>query len=302
MFDIITVGHLAIDLIKSARITSPKPTLGGSPAYVSLAAAKLGAKVSVVSKVGRDFPKDYVKLLRENNIDLSGLKLVQDALTTKFLLKYQNNWKRTLQLKNRAPPISASDFSLLPTKAIHVAPIANEIFKDVILKLRRSTNILSLDPQGFVRGFDTKGKVYLKRWLGEAVLELIDIYKSSQDEVKMVTETNDIKLAAEKIRDLGVKIVIITQGVHGSTLFFEKSSYSVPAYQPNLVLDPTGAGDAFIGAFLAEYLRDGDPLWCACVGAACASFVVEGIGSERFGERQETYERANEIYEKQLRN
>lgn len=302
MFDIITVGHLAIDLIKSARTTYPKPTLGGSPAYVSLAAAKLGAKVSVVSKVGRDFPKDYVKLLRENNIDLSGLKLVQDGLTTKFVLTYQNNWKRTLELKNRAPPISASDFGLLSTKAIHVAPIANEIFKDVILKLRKSTNILSLDPQGFVRGFDTKGKVYLKRCLEKAVLELIDIYKSSQDEVKMVTEINDIKLAAEKILDFGVKIVIITRGVHGSTLFLDKSSYNVPAYQPNLVLDPTGAGDAFVGAFLAEYLRGGDPLWCACVGAASASFVVEGIGSERFGERQETYERAKEIYEKQLRN
>jgi sugar/nucleoside kinase (ribokinase family) len=302
VFDIVTVGHFAIDVIKSARTASPKPTLGGPPAYVSLAAAKLGAKVSVVSKVGRDFPKDYFKLLRENNIDLSGLKLVQDALTTKFVLTYQNNWKRTLQLKNRAPPISACDYSLLPTKAIHVAPIANEIFMDTILRLRKSTNILSLDPQGFVRGFDARGNVYLKRWLEKAVLELIDIYKSSQDEVKMVTETNDIELAAEKIREFGVKIVIITRGVHGSTLFFEKSSYNVPAYQPNLVLDPTGAGDAFIGAFLAEYLRGGDPLWCACVGSACASFVVEGIGSERFGERQETYERAKEIYEKQLRN
>jgi hypothetical protein len=37
------------------------------------------------------------------------------------------------------------------------------------------------------------------------------------------------------------------------------------------------------------------------VGSASASFVVEGIGPERFGERQETYERAKEIYEKQLK-
>jgi sugar/nucleoside kinase (ribokinase family) len=66
-------------------------------------------------------------------------------------------------------------------------------------------------------------------------------------------------------------------------------------------LDPTGAGDVFIGAFLAEYIRTKDPVWCACVGSASASFVVEGIGPERFGERQETYERAKEIYEKQLK-
>jgi sugar/nucleoside kinase (ribokinase family) len=111
-----------------------------------------------------------------------------------------------------------------------------------------------------------------------------------------------MQIAAKKIQDYGVKIVIITRGMRGSTLFFDDSLYNVPACKSRLVLDPTGAGDAFIGAFLAEYIRGKDPVWCACVGSASASFVVEGIGPERFGERQETYERAKEIYEKQLKN
>jgi sugar/nucleoside kinase (ribokinase family) len=141
----------------------------------------------------------------------------------------------------------------------------------------------------------------VKRWREKSVLELVDVFKSSQDEIKAVTGTSNTQLAAKKIRDYGVKKVIITRGMRGSLLFFDDAFYNVPACKPRIVMDPTGAGDAFIGAFLAELIRGKEPLWCACVGSASASFVVEGVGPERFGERQETYERAKEIYEKQLK-
>jgi sugar/nucleoside kinase (ribokinase family) len=302
LYDLVTVGHFTIDLIISPRIASPKPTLGGPPTYVSLAAVKLGAKVSVISKVGQDFSEDYVKWLKTNHVDLSVLEWVNDACTTRFVLRYDNNWKRKLQLKAHAPPISACDVpDVLKAKTINLAPITSELSEDLITKLRKSVSVLSLDPQGFVRDFDSKGNVHLKRWREKAVLELVDVYKSSQDEIKAITGTSDMQIAAKKIQDYGVKIVIITRGMRGSTLFFDDSLYNVPACKSRLVLDPTGAGDAFIGAFLAEYIRTKDPVWCACVGSASASFVVEGIGPERFGERQETYERAKEIYEKQLK-
>jgi 2-dehydro-3-deoxygluconokinase len=300
MFDLVTVGHFAIDLITSPKIVFPKPTLGGSPTYVSLAAAKLGAKVSVVSKVGEDFSKNYVKWLRTNRIDLSGLKLVKDASTTRFVLQYQEGWKRKLRLKARAPSISTNDLpDSLQARVIHMASIANELSEDLVIKLRKSASILSLDPQGFVRDFDCEGNVFLKRWRAESILGMVDVYKSSLDEMRMVTGTTNIKLGIKKIHDHGVKIIIVTKGMRGSTIFFDKTFRNVPACKSRLILDPTGAGDAYSGAFLAEYVRKKNPLWCACVGSVSASFVVEGVGPERFGEREETYERAREIYEKQ---
>jgi len=302
VLDLVTVGHFSIDLITSPRIVSPKPTLGGPSTYVSLAAAKLGAKVSVVSKVGKDFPRAYIKWLRTSNIDLAGLKRVNEALTTRFVLRYLNGWKRTLQLKARAPPILVSDLpNWLQTRAIHVAPIANELLEDAVTKLRKATGILSLDPQGFVRSFDPQGNARLKHWREKSVLEQVNVYKSSEDEIKMVTGKANIQLAAKRIQDYGVKIVIVTRGMRGSTLLFDHTFYNVTACQSRFILDPTGAGDAFIGAFLAEYVHGKDPVWCTCVGSASASFVVEGVGPKSFGEREETYERAREIYEKQLK-
>jgi len=295
--NLVTVGHFAIDSISSPKIIPAKTRLGGSATYVSVAAAKLAAKVSVISKVGYDFPNKYIRWLKDNHIDLAGLKQVEGYVTTRFALKYQRDWKRNLQLKALAPPIHVNDISnTLRAQAIHVAPIANELSIKAIQKLRKLTRILSLDPQGFIRNFDAHGNVRPKCWMERSVLELIDIYKSSEDEMKTVTGIADAKQAARKIQDYGAKIVIATRGLHGSMVLFESAFYNVPACRPQVVLDPTGAGDAYIGAFLAEYTRKEEPLWCACVGSAAASFIVERVGPERFGNREETYARARKVY------
>jgi sugar/nucleoside kinase (ribokinase family) len=233
---------------------------------------------------------------------LAGLKRVKGAFTTQFTIKYQKDGERKLQLKACAPPILVTDLPThLQAKALHAAPIANELSEEVISRLRKAAGILSLDPQGFVRGFDKKGNVYLKQWKGQKVLEQVDVYKSSLNELKALTGTNNLKTAMRIISDYGVNIVIVTKGVQGAMLLFDGTFCSIQAYKSSQVVDPTGAGDAFSGAFLAEYVRRKDVLWCACVGAASASFVVAGVGPKRFGEKEETYERAREIYEKQLK-
>ncbi len=301
MFDLVTVGHFTIDLILSPKITNPQLTLGGPPTYVSLAARKLGARVSVISKVGKDFPDEYVTRLKTEGVDLSGLKLLREASSTKFILKYKKG-RRRLQLRGLAPPIRSEDIpDSLQAKIIHVAPVANELSLDAITKLRKLTDVLSLDPQGFLRQFDAKGKVRLKRLEDIRVLRLIDVYKSSIDEIRKVTGLGDLRLAMEKVHDYGARIVIVTKGMKGSALLFEGRLYAVPACKPRVFVDPTGAGDAFIGAFLAEYLQKKDPTWCACVGSSAASFVTEGVGSAVFGEKKEIYKRATEIYEKRVK-
>ncbi len=298
-FDIVTVGHFAIDTISSPKMAQAITDLGGPPTYVSVAAARLGAKVSVISKVGSDFPKEYRNWLQHNNVDLEGLEQVESRGTTRFSLEYQATWKRKLQLRARAPPITASNVpSSLEAEIVHLAPVAGELSIEAVQKLRKSAPLLSLDPQGFVRSFTKCGNVRHKSWADPSILELSDVYKSSLDEVRMVTKTASLRQAARKIRDYGVKIIIVTQAMQGSVLLFDEVLQKVPACRPRELVDPTGAGDPYIGAFLAEYTKNKDPVWCACVGSAMASFVVEKIGPYGFGSRKRAYARAREIYEK----
>ncbi|MCS7115825.1 MAG: PfkB family carbohydrate kinase [Nitrososphaerota archaeon] len=300
MFEIVSAGHFCIDSITLPGRSTPYVILGGSVTYVSLAAKRLGANVSVVSKVGGDFPKAYMWWLSQEGIDLSGVVEVKDAKTTRFELKYDGTLSsRSLRLISRAMPITVEDLpNSLRAKTIHLAPIANEIQYEVAESLKKRAEVLSIDPQGLVRTFDESGNVTISPLADKRILELVNIYKSSLDEIEAVTGRRDLKSAVNAVHDFGVGTVIVTLGVKGAVLSIDGTIYNVPAYKPSKVVDPTGAGDVFIGGFLAEYIRGGDSFWCACVGSAVASTVVEGFGPTFFGEEGEIRRRARVLYEK----
>ena len=303
MFDIVLVGHFAVDSIFLPDRNTPFIVLGGSVAYVSFAARRLDANVSVVSKVGGDFPKAYLWWLEQEGIDLSGVVKIENAHSTRFELKYSNNLSnRKLRLKSKAPSIAVDDLpKSLKAKTIHIAPIAGEVTYEVAKKLRSCAQWLSLDPQGLVRSFDEKGNVIRGALTDKRVLELIDIYKSSLNEIKAVTGMSTQKSAIKAVHDYGVETVIVTLGMKGAVLSVEETVYKIPAYKSKKVVDPTGAGDVFIGGFLAEYIRGENLLWCACVGSAAASLVVEAAGPTFLGDKAEINRRAQVLYEKEIK-
>lgn len=303
VFDIVSVGHFSIDSIFLPDRNMPFVVLGGSATYTSFAARRLDARVAVISKVGNDFPSAYLWWLRQEGVNLSGVTRIEDAQTTHFELKYNSDLSDcALQLKNKAPSITIEDLpTSLKAKAIHIAPIAGEITFEIAEKLRSHADILSLDPQGLVRNFDENGNVTLVSLADKRILRLIDIYKSSLKEIQAVTGLSDINSAVKAVHECGVRIVIVTLKASGAVVFVEDTMHNVPAYKPEKVVDPTGAGDAFIGSFLAEYVSGEDCAWCSYVGSAAASLVVEGIGPTFFGEKEEIYRRARVLYEKEIK-
>jgi len=301
--DIITVGHFAIDSILLPDRQKPFVILGGSVAYVSFAARRLDATVSVVSKVGGDFPEAYLWWLRQEGVDLSGVIKVEGAQATRFELKYSSDLSsRVLRLKSRAPVITVDDLpKFLRAQAVHMAPIAGEITYEVAEKLRGCAEFLSIDPQGIVRSFDENGNVTYGSLADKNMLGLANIYKSSLDEIKAATGLSDLNSAMKAIRDYGVETVIVTLGLEGAVLSVEETIYNIPPYKSEKIVDPTGSGDVFIGAFLAEYIRGEDSLWCACVGSSAASLVVEAVGPTFLGDKAEIYRRARQLYEKEIK-
>jgi len=296
-FDIVTIGHFSIDFIKLPNREETKPTLGGPPTYVSLSAKKLDAEVSVISRVGKDFSEKYVRFLKTKGVDLTGLKIDKKTWTTSFFSDYDSSGERELCLKNKAPPIETNDLpSTLNSKAVHIAPIANEVSTETINKLKTSKSALSLDPQGLVRRFNKNGKVFLSFSEETYFLKGIDILKASYNEAKTLTAQSDLVKIAKDIHRKGVKIVLITRGAEPTLLSTESKVYFVPSAKPKAVVDTTGAGDAFIGAFLTTYIRDEDLLWCACMGSAAASFVVEKYGPAGFGSMKQVQARATQVY------
>jgi sugar/nucleoside kinase (ribokinase family) len=301
--DIAVVGHFSIDTINLPSRTSPFSILGGASTYTSLAARSLEATASVISRVGGNFPDAYLWWLGQEGIDLSAVTKHVSEPTTCFELTYNKDLtERTLKLKSKGPTLKPEDIPRdFHAKAVHIAPIDDEIPYEIVERLKGCTDILSLDPQGLLRSFDESGNVTENACVDYRIFSLINIYKSSEHEIFALTGETELKPAIKVIHDVGVETVIVTLGVKGSLLSVEGAQFHVEACPSTVLVDPTGAGDVYIGSFLAEYVRQKESLWCASVGSAAASCVVEGIGSTYFGKKEEIYRRANSLYEKKLK-
>jgi fructokinase len=263
----------------------------------------LGKAVSIISKVGEDFPEVYWQLLIKKGINLSWITKTKKEKTTRFELEYSTDLKnRTLKLRSKAPQINLIDLpNHFRSNIIHLAPISGEISYEVAKKLKKNTKFISLDPQGLLRRFSKNGDAKLISKTNLEILSFVDLFKSSFMELKSLTGELNLKMAINKVHDLGVKIVIVTLGSRGAVLSVDGTSYLIPACKSRGLIDPTGAGDCFIGGFLAEFLDKKDLLWCACVGSAAASLVIERAGASFFGEKEEIYQRAYAIYEKETK-
>jgi len=301
--DIAVVGHFSIDTIILPSRTLPFVVLGGAAAYTSFAARRLEASASVISKVGGNFPEAYLWWLGQESIDLSGVTKLAGEPTTCFELAYSKDLsERTLKLKSKGPALTVDDVPKdFHAKAIHIAPIANEIPYEVAERLKNCADILSLDPQGLLRSFDEVRNISENVCVDNRIFSLINIFKSSQNEIYALTGESELKPAIKAIHDVGVETVIVTMGAKGSVLSVEGAQYNIEVCPSQVLVDPTGAGDVFIAGFLTEYLRQKESLWCASVGSAAASCVVEGLGPTYFGKKEEIYRRANSLYEKKLK-
>jgi sugar/nucleoside kinase (ribokinase family) len=302
--DLAVVGHFSIDTIILPTRKSPFVVLGGATTYTSFAAKNLDAQTCVISRVGEDFPQAYLWWLEQEGINISAVTKHPTEATTGFELIYSHNFAdRTLKLKSKGPPLTLEDIPKdFHASAIHLGPIANEIPFEVAERLKQCCDVLSLDPQGLTRSFDDQGKVCENAGsVDNNIFSLIKIYKSSQHEIYALTGESELKQAIRSIHDVGVETVIVTMGAKGSVLSVEGAQYNIAACPSAVLVDPTGAGDVFIGGFLTEYLRGKESLWCGAVGSAAASLIVESIGPTYFGKKEEIYQRAKVLYEKELK-
>ncbi len=116
------------------------------------------------------------------------------------------------------------------------------------------------------------------------LLKKVDIFVANDQEARDLSgETNLIK-AAKKLSRLGPRMVLIKKGEHGVLFCSKDFTVSLPAYPTDKVIDPTGAGDTFAGAFMG-YLAKAGRLDVAAIkkalayGTVAASFNIEDFGA-----------------------
>src|SRR2546425_1065099 len=275
---LLVVGSVAFDSIETP-FGRAEGVLGGSATFFSVAASWFD-RVNLVAVVGEDFGEKRVDLSPRRSIDTAGLERASGK-TFRWQGEYAGdmNEARTLDtqlnvFQHFAPKIPEK---FLGSEYVFLGNI-DPVLQLHVRRQLTGARLVACDSMNFW----IKGKAEdLKK-----TLATVDALVVNDAEARMLTGERNLKRAADSIRRLGPRMVVIKRGEHGATLFADDSTFTVPAYPLEVVRDPTGAGDTFAGGFLGHLARTGDlsegNLRRALVyGSVMASFAVEEFGVDR---------------------
>ncbi len=272
---LLVVGSIALDSVATPfGQTADAP--GGSAVFFSAAGAILHP-VQVVGVVGTDYPLDALKTLEARGVDLSGVEQAPgESFRWKAKYSYDLSSRETLEtrlgvfadFRPKLPP------RFQDSRYVFLGNIDPELQLGVLDQVK-SPELVACDTMNYW--------IHSKR---DVLLELLrhtDILMVNDSEARELSGDWNIYRAARWILGHGPRMTVLKQGEHGALLVSSDATFKVPAYPLQEVFDPTGAGDAFAGGFMAylaatDDLSPGNLRRAMVYGAAMGSFAVEKFG------------------------
>jgi len=286
---ICVVGSSMIDLIsKVPRLPKLGETLvgrsfylgyGGKGANQAVMAAKLGAQVTMVNKVGRDvFGEGTLRNYREQGIDTTHVVFDESRFSGVAPIFVDDNAQNFIVI------VPGANLGLLPAdvqRAEQVILAADILICQLEIPIETTLEAFRIAKSGNVCTILNPAPA---AEIPEELLQLSDICAPNETETELLTgqpvgTLAEAEVAARKLLSRGTRTVILTLGERGALLVDKDTVENIPAVKVNAG-DPTGAGDAFIGS-LAVYLGEGLSIRDAIRRAnAVAALSVTRIGTQ----------------------
>jgi sugar/nucleoside kinase (ribokinase family) len=310
----IIASHMTPDFLVFGQLTreyllppTGQPRLdvaGGNLLYAAAGLRVWESSIGLVGRVGNDYPREWLNECKSRGFDTSGIHILPENLDVRDFLAYNDSFET-----NRINPVShfarremtfpksllgyqppdekkvdgsrsilvtdiPSDY--LGARAAHLCPMDLVTQTQLIAGMKRGdVHTFILDPA------PASVKPTARREL-PALLNGVTAFIPSQEELGNLFwgETYDLWKMAQAVSLYGCEYVVIKCGARGQLLYDtnSKRKWEIPAY-PARVADPTGAGDAFCGGFMAGYCKNYDPLEGVLYGNVSASLKVEGSGA-----------------------
>jgi len=290
MSDILVVGSLNADLVvRAPRFPQPGETIsgedlqvipGGKGANQAVAAARLGASVSMLGRVGKDNFGDFLlNNLKSNNVDTT---LIQrdEASTGTAIIVVDSNGQNSIVL-------SAGANGKVSTADVERASFLHH--KLLLLQLEIPTlTVLRAAQLAKDNGVIVILNPAPAKELPDELIALADFIIPNETELSLLTgmDMNDItstEKAARVLLQRGAKHVIVTLGSKGALIIDTDTITHVDTFKVNVV-DTTAAGDAFIGGFATKLLEsalDSASLLASVrFGCACGALAATKFGAQ----------------------
>jgi sugar/nucleoside kinase (ribokinase family) len=271
-YDVLCIGNYTKDTIISPAGT--KIVDGGGAHYAAHAAARLGMRVAVVTRLAKEDER-VVEKLAQSGIDCYATYTPQSTL---LQLEYPTADPdiRTLSVTSVAGSITARDVEKLDARAAVIgASLRGEVGMDVIRELKDRNTLVAADMQGFVRvlrGVELKYEPWDEM---ASTLALIDVVKSDAVEAEFLTGEADIHRAAEFYAAMGPREIVLTH--KDGLLIYANGKFHEMSFYPARLDGRSGRGDTCIGSYVAMRLSM-PPHEAGVRAAAVTSLKMEDSG------------------------
>lgn len=281
---LMVIGTMAYDAIETPFGKTDR-IVGGSATYVAWSASNFYRPIRQVSIVGSDFEQSEMEELAQRGVDCEGVELVADGKSFFWSGRYHTDMNSRDTLVTDLNVLAQFDPKLPESyqdcEYLMLGNLAPSVQMSVIRQLKSRPKLIVLDTMNF----------WMDIALDElkAVLQEIDVLVVNDGEARQLSGEYSLVKAAQVIREMGPKYLIIKKGEHGALLFYKDQIFSAPALPLEVVFDPTGAGDTFAGGFIGYIAQQGNTSFetmkrAVIHGSALASFCVEKFGPQRLKE------------------
>lgn len=263
------------------------PGHGGDTSNCAIAAARQGAHVGYLTHVGADaFGRSFIDLWQAEGVDTTTVRAVEGGQTGIYFVTHgadghEFSYFRDGSAASRMTPADLPRAALETAQILHVSGISQAISQSAADTVFAAIEIVRA--AGGRVSYDSN--LRLKLWplnraraIIHAGMAMADIALPGLEDAEALTGLTDPDRIVDFYLGLGAGIVALTLGAGGTLVATPEDRQRVPG-RPVSVVDATGAGDTFDGAFLARIIAGDDPFTAAAYANAAASIAVQGYGA-----------------------
>ncbi len=247
---------------------------GGGPVATALAAAaRLGAQTSMVDQLGADWRGDQIiEELRQWGVDPSLIQRIPGMTSSlaSIWVRQGDGSRSIAYAPGSAPELTAEDVALIPVEAARIFHCNGRHESAMVAAASRAKARQTLV------SFD--GGAHRYRDSLRDFLALVDNAIVAWDFARKCTGMEAVHAAIDSVHERGPRIVAITRGREGSWISESGSVFHQPAYSMPSIVDTTGCGDVYHGAFLASLAQDCPIALCAARASAAAALNAGALG------------------------
>ena len=258
VIDIVGIGASTLDRFivvdhfptgREVQQSISSTTDGGGPVATALATAgKYGSCTVMIDRIGDDMVGRYIlEDFHKYNVNTEGIQVDADAKsgTATILVKQKTGERAVFFERSTAPePEFLDDYQGLIENAfiVHINGRHRHLMRTAIDIARQSGTIISLD--GGAQRYDDDMR---------PITESSHVVIVARDYAEKYTGTTDLEDACRIIHERGALIAGVTDGANGSYFVWpDGTAYRCAPFPQESVIDTTGAGDSFHGAFLGR--------------------------------------------------